>query len=93
MSLIKSIVLIYEAISAHRESFRQGKEGKVFGGGSRASVAITLLVKNPKKAKAQAEIFYHDIGDYLSREAKLQKIRENSLESLDWQKHHPQQKL
>ena len=45
--------------------------GKIFGSGSRTPVAITILVKNPKQAKEKADIYYHDIGDYLSREEKL----------------------
>lgn len=49
-------------------SKREG--GKIFGGGSRTPVAITLLVKNPASAK-NGHIRFHDIGDYLSREAKL----------------------
>jgi len=44
--------------------------GKVFGEGSRTPVAVTLLVRNPKH-KGPADIFYHDIGDYLTREEKL----------------------
>ena len=44
--------------------------GKVFGSGSRAPVAITLLVKNPSST-ITGQIFYHDIGDYLTREEKL----------------------
>ncbi|MEY4750171.1 MAG: hypothetical protein RIQ60_2385 [Pseudomonadota bacterium] len=47
--------------------------GKIFGSGSRAPIAISLLVKNPK-ASQQGQIYFHDIGDYLSREAKLEKI-------------------
>lgn len=47
--------------------------GKIFGGGSRAPIAISLLVKNPKAAK-HGQIYFHDIGDYLSREDKLEKI-------------------
>ena len=65
-------------------SKREG--GKIFGQGSRAGVAITLLVKNPKKARKEAEIFYHDIGDYLSREEKLEQMASASLKSLSWQK-------
>ena len=65
---------------------RSKERDNVFGQGTRTTVAITLLVKNPKKAKEQAEIFYHDIGDYLSRAQKLEKIRENSIESLEWQR-------
>ena len=48
-------------------SRREG--GKIFGSGSRAPVAITILVRNPDKKKH--EIHYSDIGDYLSREQKL----------------------
>jgi len=44
--------------------------GKIFGSGSRTPIAITLLVKNPEHA-GPCEIHYHDIGDYLSREKKL----------------------
>lgn len=48
--------------------------GKIFGSGSRAKIVITILIKNPKAANIKAEIFYHDIGDYLSREQKLEEI-------------------
>ena len=48
-------------------SRREG--GKIFGSGSRAPVAITILVRNPDKK--EHEIHYSDIGDYLSREQKL----------------------
>lgn len=47
--------------------------GKIFGSGSRAPIAITILVKNPLQ-KNPAKIFYYDIGDYLTREQKLEKI-------------------
>ncbi|WP_300088560.1 type ISP restriction/modification enzyme [uncultured Nitrosomonas sp.] len=47
--------------------------GKIFGGGSRAPIAISLLVKSPQ-ASEHGRIFFHDIGDYLSREEKLEKI-------------------
>lgn len=49
--------------------------GKIFGGGSRTPIAITLLVNNPKKTKEKADIHYLDIGDYLTREEKLTKIK------------------
>jgi predicted helicase len=49
--------------------------GKIFGGGSRAPIAISFLVKNPA-AKDQGQIRFHDIGDYLNREEKLAKITE-----------------
>ncbi|ANE54628.1 type ISP restriction/modification enzyme [Methylomonas sp. DH-1] len=51
--------------------------GKIFGSGSRAPIAISVLVKNPE-AKQHGQIYFHDIGDYLSREEKLDKISEFS---------------
>ncbi|MBN8500297.1 MAG: DEAD/DEAH box helicase [Sphingomonadales bacterium] len=47
--------------------------GKVFGSGSRAPIAISLLVKNPKAVEI-GKINFHDIGDYLSREDKLKSV-------------------
>ncbi|WP_186222581.1 DEAD/DEAH box helicase [Burkholderia gladioli] len=52
-------------------SRREG--GKIFGSGSRAPIAISILVKNPQ-ATQYGQIYFHDIGDYLSREDKLDKI-------------------
>lgn len=54
------------------------KEGDgVFGLGSRTPIAITILVKKHKANNLEkAQIFYHDIGDYLSREEKLKIIRQ-----------------
>ncbi len=49
--------------------------GKIFGSGSRAPIAISLLVKNPN-AKQNGLIHFHDIGDYLSQAEKLKKISE-----------------
>lgn len=47
--------------------------GKIFGSGSRAPIAISLLVKNPS-ASERGQIYLHDIGDYLGREEKLEII-------------------
>ncbi|MBF5011490.1 DEAD/DEAH box helicase [Burkholderia pseudomultivorans] len=52
-------------------SRREG--GKIFGSGSRAPIAISILVKNPAAAQ-QGQIYFHDIGDYLSRDEKLTRI-------------------
>ena len=54
-------------------SRREG--GKVFGQGSRAPVAITILVRNPDAAHDGCRILYRDIGDYLKREEKLAILR------------------
>jgi len=55
------------------ESRREG--GKIFGAGSRAPIAITILVKGSNKDQG-GNIKFFDIGDYLSREEKLRKISE-----------------
>lgn len=47
--------------------------GKVFGAGSRAGVAIVVLVKNPEHS-GSATIHYADIGNYLNRDQKLQAV-------------------
>ena len=58
--------------------------GKIFGSGSRTPIAITFLVKNPKK-QGKATIYYHDIGDYLTREQKLKMVKDfRSITGIDW---------
>ena len=66
-------------------SRREG--GKVFGSGSRAPVAITILVKNPNATHDGCKIHYRDIGDYLSREEKLDVLsKAKSIKGFsDWQ--------
>ncbi len=49
--------------------------GQVFGAGSRAPVAVTLFVRNPESTDKGCRILYHDIGDYLGREEKLDKVK------------------
>ncbi|MCY4188870.1 MAG: DEAD/DEAH box helicase family protein, partial [Bryobacterales bacterium] len=55
---------------------RRKERDNVFGQGSRAPVAITLLVRNPQASHAGCRIRYRDIGDYLKREEKLSILRE-----------------
>ena len=66
---------------------RRAEGGNVFGGGSRAPVAITIFVKNPNATHEGCKIHYRDIGDYLTREEKLDALREAvSLKGFsDWQ--------
>jgi predicted helicase len=63
-------------------SRREG--GKVFGGGSRNTVAITFLVRTPGHT-GPAVLHYRDIGDYLTREDKLAIVGADHLASIDWQ--------
>ncbi|MFT8606935.1 MAG: type ISP restriction/modification enzyme [Liquorilactobacillus ghanensis] len=56
--------------------------GKIFGSGSRAPIAISILVKNGSK---QHELHYHDIGDYLNRKQKFEIISSfDSIENMEW---------
>lgn len=52
---------------------RAKEGGNVFGSGSMAGIAISVLVKNPNSA-AHGQIYYHDVGDDLSKEGKLMQI-------------------
>ncbi len=65
-------------------SRREG--GKIFDSGSRAPIAISVMVKNPDAAE-YGRIMFHDIGDYLSRTEKLEMIAEyKSLNGIpSWQ--------
>ena len=62
------------------ESRKEG--GKIFGSGSRAPIAISILVKDNSD---KHELLYWDIGDYLSRKEKLDKIKKFfSIGNMDW---------
>ncbi|MDK6862960.1 DEAD/DEAH box helicase [Nosocomiicoccus ampullae] len=56
--------------------------GKIFDSGSRTPIAITILVKDKSN---NHEIYYNDIGDYLTRNEKLLKISDaSSINGIDW---------
>ena len=69
---------------------RQKEGGGIFDVGSRAGVAILLLVKKPG-ASTGAKIYYHDIGDCLARELKLDILTKSSLTSTEWRLIAPDQ--
>ncbi|UNE53842.1 DEAD/DEAH box helicase [Bartonella machadoae] len=61
--------------------------GKVFGSGSRAPIAISILVKNPN-AQQRGKIYFCDIGDYLTRQEKLTIIESfGSIDGITRSKH------
>ncbi len=53
---------------------RKKESGGIFGEGSRAPIAISILVKNPE-SQQRGKIYFRDIGDYLTREKKLKTIK------------------
>ena len=62
----------------------------MFDSGSRATVAIILLVRQPDPIPAGGgTISYHDIGDYLSREEKLAAVAGASIGDLPWERITP----
>jgi predicted helicase len=71
---------------------RRKESGNVFGEGTRTPITITFLVKNPKKHN-KGSIYYHDIGDYLTRDQKLKKIAQyHSINSIEWSVIEPNEK-
>ncbi|MFH9236533.1 DEAD/DEAH box helicase [Streptomyces anulatus] len=61
--------------------------GKVFGSGSRSTVAILILIKGGivGGTSGGCQLFYRDIGDYLSREDKLRIVAGQGLDTVEWQ--------
>ena len=95
--LVKEFSSIY-VINLRGNQRTQGERsrqegGKVFGQGSRAPVAVTILVRNPNAAHNGCRILYRDIGDYLKREEKLKILREaGSISGIDdWREITPDQ--
>lgn len=68
---------------------RRKEKDNVFGQGTRTPIAISILVKD---GSDNHELFYHDIGDYLSRKQKLDIITSfESIKKIKWQKIQPDQ--
>ncbi|AOO73811.1 type ISP restriction/modification enzyme [Ligilactobacillus salivarius] len=63
---------------------RRKEKDNVFGQGTRTPITISILIKD---GTDDHEIHYHDIGDYLTRKAKLNTIKEfSSINGIDWDK-------
>lgn len=74
---------------------RRKEKDNVFGQGTRTPIAISILVKNPQ-TKEHGKILFHDIGDYLSQQEKLEKIEnfqsiQGITEANGWQPISPDQ--
>lgn len=66
--------------TAGEQSRKEG--GKVFGSGSRNTVAITIGIKDPNKSSF--DLHYRDIGDYLTAAEKLRIVDSETVESIEW---------
>lgn len=75
---------------------RKKEGGGVFDDGTRTPISITILVKKSNQLlNSKAEIYYHDIGDYLTKEQKLALVKKfGSVDgkNLDWQVIRPNEK-
>ena len=61
---------------------RRKEKDNIFGQGTRTPIAISILVKDGSDVH---ELYYHDIGDYLSRKEKLKILESsNDIGKLDW---------
>lgn len=71
-----SDVIVYNlrGNARHMGDARKREAGNVFGEGTQTGVAITVLVKS-KGARGSARVHYADVGDYLSKEEKLDRLR------------------
>lgn len=96
--LRKSLVEEFDAIycynlrgnqrTAGEQSRKEG--GKIFGSGSRNTVAILILVRGGQhEGTAACTLYYRDIGDYLSREDKLRIISAQALDTVEWEQLQP----
>lgn len=63
---------------------RRKERDSVFGQGTRTTIVIALLVKNPDADESGA-LHYRDVGDYLTREQKLTALKKfGSADAVPW---------
>ncbi|CAM3282857.1 Type ISP restriction-modification enzyme LLaBIII C-terminal specificity domain-containing protein [Williamsia muralis] len=78
-----SRIYVYNLRGDQRGDWKR-EGGKVFGEGSQNSIAILIGVKDPAYT-GPCEIYYRDIGDYLSREEKLHIVAAGALDAVEWE--------
>lgn len=80
-----STLYVYNLRGNQRTAGEQSRMegGKVFGAGSRNTVAIFIAIKNPNHIGA-CRILYRDVGDYLTREDKLSALDGGTLDNVEW---------
>ncbi len=84
-----SDIYVYNLRGNQRTAGEQSRKegGKVFGSGSRNTVAIIIAVK--REIPDDVCIHYRDIGDYLSADEKLAIVDRSTLDNVDWEILHP----
>ncbi|MFI8413644.1 DEAD/DEAH box helicase [Paeniglutamicibacter gangotriensis] len=79
-------IYIYNLRGNTRTSGEKARKegGQIFGSGSRATVAVMLLIKRPEPV-TKSVLHYKDIGDYLDRNQKLSLIAQGTLGAIEWE--------
>lgn len=79
-----SDIYVFNLRGNQRTSGEQSRKegGKVFGSGSRATIAILIGIKQPNKIGCS--IHYRDIGDYLTTEQKLSIVDRSTVNTIEW---------
>lgn len=74
--------------NARTQGIQRKKEGgNIFGQGTRTPIAISILIKDNSN---KHDLFYYDIGDYLTREEKLKIIKDNrAISKIQWKNLKP----
>ncbi len=77
--------------NARKQGEEWKKEGdKIFGQGSRAGVALLILVKDKKEKREPAKVYYYQVPDYLKRQQKLELLKKfGSVKNVPWQEIKP----
>ena len=80
-----SDIYVYNLRGNQRTAGEQSRKegGKVFGSGSRNTVAVIIAVK--REIPDDVCIHYRDIGDYLSADEKLAIVDRSTLDNVGWQ--------
>ncbi|TQE42646.1 DEAD/DEAH box helicase [Corynebacterium phoceense] len=84
-----SDIYVYNLRGNQRTAGEQSRKegGKVFGSGSRNTVAVIIAVK--REIPDDVCIHYRDIGDYLSADEKLAIVDRSTLDNVEWQNIEP----
>ncbi|WP_085999647.1 DEAD/DEAH box helicase [Nocardia thailandica] len=68
-------IYVFNLLGNQRAADWRRQGGKVFGSGSQTTVAVVLLVKNPKK-HGSGVLLYAEVGDDLTAELKFARLNE-----------------
>lgn len=84
-------IYVYDLRGNQRTSGEQSRKegGKIFGSGSRAGVAIVVLIRHKAPVTKPANINYVAVGDYLTRETKLETLSSSTIDGIEWQRIAP----